>query len=545
MDTQMTFATAESTGLFAMVFHRINAFKCFFHRGVSVLPVLMAIVAVLLVCVGLLFAAEPKPRYGGTLKISDAYDGTSIGYPPKLVRVYSSRQAAPAIETLFRTDKTGKPVPWLITTEKDDPKGKRILLTVRKGVKFHDGTDLNAEAVRWNLNQCLAAKTQGTEKLKSVDVIDEYTVQINLTEWDNTLASNLAQPMGMIVSPTACNKNGEEWCANHPIGTGPFQFVSWIKDSKTVYNKFPGYWQKGKPYLDRVEWTPIVDQTTREFSLRSRELDLMLANTAKGIKGLEKDGFLVSQSDSGSGGSCLIFDSANPQSPFADVRVRRAVVHAIDNRAITNTVFFGMPEAMTQFSYKGHWGYNPSVVGYPYNPDNARKLLADAGYPNGFKTTILYRTNPEWDQVFTAVQSYLKAVGIEAQLDQSAPGRYDQIAFRGGKWEGLIVNAVPSNPDLAAALASNYNGGGAYYAQMAISSDYATAVQKAITATNFKAKQKYIKEAMKLMVDKYCMVVPIVSRRDIAVNRKGVHNHGFCEGPNNGLWTPEVTWIEP
>ncbi|HEX2966670.1 MAG TPA: ABC transporter substrate-binding protein [Syntrophorhabdaceae bacterium] len=546
MDRQMTFNSMESVGLLVRMVHRIDAFRCCFSGGISVLSAVLAVVCVVLlgVCVEPLHAAEPKPSYGGILRISDAYDGTSIGYPPKLVRVYSSRQAAPAVETLFRTDKTGKPIPWLVEKEKDDPKGNRVLLTVRKGVKFHDGTDFNAEAVRWNLSQCLAAKTQGTEKLKSVDVVDEYTVQINLTEWDNALASNLAQPLGMMVSPAACKKNGEEWCAGHPIGTGPFQFVSWIKDGKTIYKKFPGYWQKGKPYLDGVEWIPIVDQTTREFSLRTRELDLMLANTAKGIKGLEKDGFLVSQSDSGSGGTCLIFDSANPRSPFADVRVRRAVVHAIDSRAITNTVFFGMPEAMNQFSYKGHWGYNPSVIGYPYNPDKAKRLLAEAGYQNGFKTTILYRTNPEWDQAFAAVQSFLKSVGIEAELDQSAPGRYDQIAFRGGKWEGLIVNAVPSNPDLAAALASNYNGGGSYYAQMSIPADYSTAVQKAITAPNFKTKQKYTGEAMKLMIDKYCMVVPLVSRRDIAVTRKGVQNHGFCESPNNGLWTPEAVWIE-
>jgi peptide/nickel transport system substrate-binding protein len=546
MKARITLSRTESNSLISKTVHRIDAFRDGLLKGVPILPVVLAMVVTvtLAACVEPLFAAEPKPRYGGILKMSDAYDGTSIGYPPKLVRVYSSRQAAPAIETLFRTDKTGKSVPWLVTKVKDNPKESRILLAVRKGVKFHDGTDFNAEAVKWNLNQCVAAKSQGTEKIKSVDVVDEYTVQINLTEWDSTLTSNLAQPIGMMISPTAYKKNGEEWCASHPVGTGPFQFVSWVKDGKTIYKKFPGYWQKNKPYLDGIEWTPMSDQTTREFSLRARELDLMLANTAKGIVGLEKDGFLVSRSDSGSGGSCLIFDSANPQSPFADLRVRRAAVYAIDNRAITDTVFFGMPEAMTQFSYRGHWGYNPSVTGYPYNPDKAKKLLAEAGYPNGFKTKILYRTNPEWDQAFTAVQAYLKAVGIEAELDQSAPGRYDQIAFRGGKWEGLIVNAVPSNPDLAAALASNYSGGGNYYAQMAIPNDYATAVQKAITASDFKAKQKYTREAMKLMVDKYCMLIPLVSRRDIAVSRKGVHNHGFCESPNNGLWTPEDTWIE-
>ena len=80
--------------------------------------------------------------------------------------------------------------------------------------------------------------------------------------------------MGMIISPTACKKNGEEWAAKNPVGTGPFQFVSWEKDVRTSYKKFPGYWQKGKPYLDSIEYIPVQDVQTRELSLRRGELDL-------------------------------------------------------------------------------------------------------------------------------------------------------------------------------------------------------------------------------------------------------------------------------
>ncbi len=91
---------------------------------------------------GAVRAAESQPRYGGTLRITDIYDGFSFGYPPKLTTVYGYRQVAPAIETLFRTDKTGRPVPYLATGVKDNVKAKTITLTLRKGVKFHDGTDL-------------------------------------------------------------------------------------------------------------------------------------------------------------------------------------------------------------------------------------------------------------------------------------------------------------------------------------------------------------------------------------------------------------------
>ncbi|HEX2965870.1 MAG TPA: ABC transporter substrate-binding protein, partial [Syntrophorhabdaceae bacterium] len=100
-----------------------------------------------------LFAASPTPRYGGILRISDQADGVNMGYPPKLGRIYANRMAAPAVETLFRFDKSGKPVPFLAAGYKEDPKAMSLTISLRTGIKFHDGTDFNAEAVKWNLEQ--------------------------------------------------------------------------------------------------------------------------------------------------------------------------------------------------------------------------------------------------------------------------------------------------------------------------------------------------------------------------------------------------------
>jgi peptide/nickel transport system substrate-binding protein len=486
----------------------------------------------------------PAPVYGGMLRVADQYDGVSIGYPPKLLRVNSSRQSAPAIETLFRTDKTGNASPWLVETFRNDVKGKSVALKLRKGIKFHDGSDFDAEAVKWNLDQAITAKTQGTEKFKSVDVLDNFTVRINLTEWDSTVTSNLSQIAGMIISPTAFKKNGQEWCARNPVGTGPFQFVSWEKDVRTVYKKFDGYWQKGKPYLDGITWTPMADQLTQTFSLKKSEIDVSLWVSGKDVPGLEKDGFVINYGSSGSGTMALIPDSANPKSPFADVRVRRAARHAIDTEAIVKTVYDNLAESANQWSYKNHWGYNPAVVGYPYNPAKAKKLLADAGYPNGFKTKLGYRTNPLDDQVFTAIQNYLKAVGIDADLDPMMTGRYDQIAMQGGKWEGLIINAVSPNPDITAALAARYAGGGPFFNSMLIPEDYAKAIHNAVNAPDFKAKQKWTREAMKLMIDKYALQITVSGRYPFAVSRAVVHNHGIMATPNAGGWTPEDAWLD-
>jgi peptide/nickel transport system substrate-binding protein len=489
-------------------------------------------------------AAEPKPQYGGILKISDQREGPSIGRPSKMPRTsFSQRHVSPVLETLFRCDKEGKPIPYLVSTVKENAKAGTIVLGLKKGIKFHDGTDFNAEAVKWNLDDSIAAKTSGTEKFKSIDFVDPYTVRINLTEWDSAVTTSLTQQLGMMISPTACRKAGDQVCANQPVGTGPFQFVSWEKDKLTVYKKFPGYWQKGKPYLDGIEWTPIEDPLSRELSFRKGEFQVSLTVAPNVVAGLEKDGFVVNRNRL-PGAMTLVPDSANPNSPFAKLKVRQAIQYAIDPENIVKNIYFNEAVAVNQWIYKGHWGYNPNVAGYPYNPAKAKQLLTEAGYPNGFKTKITFRTNPTQDQVFAAVQGYLKAVGIEAELEPLMIGRYDEIVWKGGKWEGLMMNAVPPNPDLVAILAINYAGRGKEFAQMAVPEDYAKAIQNAINAQDFKAKQKWTREAMKLMIDKYALQTTLLCRMDFAVSTKKVHNHGNNTTPNNGFWTPEETWME-
>ena len=362
-------------------------------------PVLAGLI---LLASGLTYAASTQPMYGGTLRVSTYTDGTAIGYPPDSYRgpVLGMAQAFPAIETLFRYDKEGRPVPWLATKVEEDARNKNLVITLRKGVKFHDGTDFNAEAVKWNIEQHMAARSPGTDKLRSIDVVDDYTARINFLEWDNRMTSSLAVQLGMMISPTAFKKNGKDWAANHPIGTGPFEFVSWEKDVRTTYKKFSGYWQKGKPYLDRIEWLPISEAFTRQNALRNGEVDVVLFPAASEIASFEREGFVVSRHKVGSGARGGVFDSANPKSPFANVKVRQAVQHAIDSAAIVKALYNGEGEPANQFAYKGHWGYNPSVVGYPYNPTKAKQLLAEAGFPNGFKTKLVCRAFPAGPAAF-------------------------------------------------------------------------------------------------------------------------------------------------
>jgi peptide/nickel transport system substrate-binding protein len=515
-------------------------------KGISIiLPVLFLVLLLSAISSNPLYAAGPSPRYGGTLRLSDLSDGVSMGYPPKLVRIYANRMAAPAVETLFRFDKSGKPVPYLVSSFKVDAKKMMLTLTLKKGIKFHDGTDFDAEAVKWNLDQCRSAKTAGTEKFKSIDVINHDTVRINLTEWDNTVISNLALTVGMIISPTAYKTNGEEWCAKNPIGTGPFQFVSWDKDTRTVYKKFPGYWQKGIPYLDGIIWMPILDNFTRTSALRAGETDLILFTTGKDVADLEKSGFVVKRQKVGSGTISITFDSANPTSPFAQLKVRQAAQHAIDGTGLNKAIYFGEVEPANQWTYKGHWAYDQTIKGYPYDPARAKKLLAEAGYPNGFKTKLTHLTSPDNDKLYQAVQGYLQAVGIDAQLEPVQSGRYDTIYVQGAAWDGIVeVSPASANPDLTSVMAMRYRKGTKNYTQTLLPDDFVKAIQDSINARDFNSKRKSIQEALRLMSDKYCLNAFLVGRGQFAIGRATVHDHGFMTTPAAGQWTPELAWLE-
>jgi ABC-type transport system substrate-binding protein len=447
-------------------------------------------------------------------------------------------QAAPAVEPLFRYGAAGNIVPWLASGYKENAAEKTITITLNKGIKFHDGTDLNAEAVKWNFEEYKTAKMAGTEMFKSVDIIDDYNIRITLTQWDNTVLSNLPF-FGLMISPTAFKKNGRDWATNNAVGTGPFQLISFARDSKTVYKKFDGYWQKGKPYVDQIDWTPIANGVTRFMSLKSGEVDIALYLDSKDRPELEKSGFKIASEKVASPMS-MVPDSVHPESPWANVKVRQAAQHAIDSQAIVEKILLGQGEAPNQLMFKGHWSYNPDIVGYPYNPAKAKQLLAEAGYPTGFKTTIYNLIDNDFNPIYEAVQSYFKAVGIDATLEPIQVARWMELAVRGGNWNGLMHMGAISNLDTTAQLSTRFMGAN-YYSKMAVPEDYAKAVKDALAAPDFDTKQKLTKQALKIFVDKYCNIIFINFQFRYYANAKYVNNSGF--GTTVIYWNPEEVWL--
>lgn len=487
---------------------------------------------------------QAQPARGGTLRIGVQADAVILGYPPTIRRVNSMRAAYTCLETLTRHDDTGKPVAWLASGWKIGDDLKSITLTLRKGVKFHDGSDFNAEAVKWNLDKYRETKRTALQAVSSVDVVDSHTVRLNLSKFDNTIIGNLAMTAGTIISPTAFKKHDQKWCEKNPVGTGPFKFVSWERDVRQVYERFDGYWQKDKPYLDRIEWIPIADPMTLLASLKSGEIDVLVEITPKDAKDLmESKNYNVTSAKIGVGGFGILFDSANSDSPFADVRVRQAATHAIDLKTIVAKIIYNFFEHTNQLVSPGHWAYNDSVKGNPYDTATAKKLLADAGYPNGFKTKLTSWNQPAYTvEAFTAVQGYLKEVGIDAELELVDTGRLHKIVV-GGSWEGMMWAAPGSpNPDATWAFLADLSARSPLWKLMLHPDEYEKTLTQGLEAPKFEDKQKLTRELQRLVFDQYALMIPLWSRADLAGKHQKVHDDGLYT-VNRTQWTPYNAWV--
>jgi ABC-type transport system substrate-binding protein len=488
---------------------------------------------------------QATPKYGGVWRRSYESEARQLGNPvARPFDTASIKMCRPAIESLLRYDEKGVPVPWLAQDCNVSKDLRFITLSVRNGVKFHDGTNCDAEAIRWNLERYRVSDNPELKAITSIDVLNDSTIRLNLSKWDSTLLGNLASIPGMIISPTAYKANGDDWCRTHPIGTGPFKFVIWQRDVRTKYEKFDGYWQKGKPYLDGLEWVSITDPVTRRAAFMRGEVDDLTNVLPKDAKELSASGRgYIAGCEMSPLLLCFLGDSAHPSSPLSDIRVRRAIEYAIDKQALTDTFTLGLGKVANQYAPAGGWGENPKVVGYPYNPDKAKQLLAEAGYSKGLKIKFITVILAFFSDPVVAIQGYLEKVGISAELEIASMARHTAV-LRGGWENGIVVyNASLSEPDIARNLMVNFSSRSAMKGTMLCPEDYEEALAKALAAGDFKTKQQWTWEAQKLLVDKYALATFVFNQQRLNFMANKIHNSGV--GTTVDMqYTPEDAWIE-
>jgi peptide/nickel transport system substrate-binding protein len=353
------------------------------------------------------------PKYGGTFKYIDPRSpATTIGWwaepgPP------AGLYACTMLEGLISVDFSGTSTPLLATSWTVAPDLKSVTFNLRKGVKFHDGSDFNAQVAKWNIDQYIAAKLSSVKDIASVDVVDDYTLKMNLKQYTNTLVSNTIAGLYM-VSKAAFDKGGKEGLRWNPVGTGPFKFVSYEPDVVLKVSRFADYWDKPKPYLDAIEAHFVQDILTAEASFEAGEVDAVGGDSAQQLYDLQQKGAVITRVYSGA--STLIPDSKNAGSILANLKVRQAIDYAIDRDAIVKARGFGFWIPTYQFAPPEASAYIKDLPARTYNPDKAKQLLAEAGYSNGFKTTIFGDSSTSDKQATVAVQGFLSKVNIDAEL---------------------------------------------------------------------------------------------------------------------------------
>ncbi|MGE5702868.1 MAG: ABC transporter substrate-binding protein [Clostridia bacterium] len=378
-------------------------------------------------------AAAPAPSTGKkVLNIGLKADPPSMD-PNISTSLYDRQVYASLYDKLFDIDANGKIVPMLAESYEVTPDGKTYTLKIKQGVKFHDGTELDAEAVKFTFERNMKnekSKRKGDMKfVESVTVVDKSTVKVQLKQPFAPFLSILADRAGIIVSPAAVNQHGDQY-VNHPVGTGPFAFVEQVKGDHVTLKKNENYWN-GAPKLDEVTYKVFTNGTAKVQNLRSGMLDMIDETPVKEIPAVKGDNNLEMIAESGWGYQGLYLN--NSRAPFNNKFLREAVDRAIDREALVKVLFNGYAApARTPFA-KGSLAYNEEL-NKPVAPNAAeiKDLLAKGGQPNGFGFKLHISTSPENEQLGAIIQNMLKQHNITVTLEKL---EYGQLIETGEKGE--------------------------------------------------------------------------------------------------------------
>jgi ABC-type transport system substrate-binding protein len=480
-----------------------------------------------------------QPVYGGVFREVQTSSPASVGDPaihPSPPTFY-----APCGESLYYSDKQGNPVPRLATKWEFSPDLKSVTFTLRKGVKFQDGTDFNAEAAKFCLDRGRLGQAPSLKPVKSVDVLDDYTIRLNWDKFDFSVWDTLGSNRGpsRMVSPSAIKAHDPDWARLNLAATGAFQLVSAKSNVAFTYDKFNGYWQKGLPYLDRVEEVIFADLTTALIAFKAGQVDMIKGLTPSAALDLKKDGQYNVVAVPGDG-AYFGLSARTPGSPFADIKVRRAVNYALDNKALADGIGRGYFLPSNQPYPPWNSGYTPDIKGYPYDPAKAKQLLTEAGYPNGFKTKVYYTAGLEQD-LFVAVQTYLKAVGIDAELQPVASAMLVDLQNKSG-WDGLLYGGLRTvvGMDPGALMQSmGYVTWGNYFISVLRTDDTIALLEQANTIADMAMRKTLLQKMSKLIIDEYAMICPIYYTQTLTALQPNVHDIGYDEF----AFTYEKAWL--
>ena len=467
---------------------------------------------ILLIFNGLSAAATDKDKYGGVLKeVLRVGPATPIGYPAEAA---PDAQAAsmPALETLVRVTSDGQVEPLLAKSWEIGTDRKNITFFLQQGIQFHDGAKFNAQAVKWNFDKVIEAKrARGWE---SVEVVDDYTLRVNMQKITNIALSEVGGGTFAIISPNSAEKNGLDWARWHPVGTGPFKFASYERDTKLTYNRNNDYWRKGLPYLDGIEFIVLADDTVQKIAFQRGDIHRLQASPLTAME-LKNMGFPYLALPFGS--FVLIPDSKNSGSPLANKKVRLAISYALDREALAE----GLGHGFANPAYQLFPGFPetriPNLKRHEYDPEKARQLLTEAGYPNGLEISIraFIRIVPR--DYISAIANMLGQVGIKVTMEFPEAGRYSEYRFKG--WQnGMLGHGLAAFPNKNTSLSIYF--GGIQFPSVQKPEHWEEVYNAAMDSAEYDSDKT---KALIQLIHDDVMVIPYLEEIQVSFYQKGVH----------------------
>jgi peptide/nickel transport system substrate-binding protein len=393
-----------------------------------------------------------EPQKGGSLVIWTWPEPLNLNPMYHKSDISMNRVVSNIFEPLLEWDlENRKSIPCLATEwQQKDP--KTWIFKLRKGVQFQKGFgEMTAEDVAFTANYIIQKNTPTKflfDYVKEAVVIDKYTVQYNLERPHAPFLLSAASVVGgMIVCKKAFEKKGPEVFNRDPVGTGPYEFGEWIAGDRIVLRKFEGYWDKGKPHIEKLVFKVVPESYTAETMFRAGEIDFLPQPEFKDIEKLKKLAQVEVQSIGAANWDYITFDCK--KTPFNKKEIRQAISYAIDRQAIVDSVYYGWAVPTDNPLPSGFLGAGPDLQRYPKRADltKAKELLTKAGYPNGFTTTVITSSKENLRKSTQIAAEQLKKVGIICKIEQLDMATYVKRTSRASDFEMELEDIGIMSPD--------------------------------------------------------------------------------------------------
>jgi len=460
-----------------------------------------AMIFMAVVLLGFLFSqalAQQKPVPGGSLTIALAAEPSGLDPTTNPSAAIKRVVHYNLLEGLLKVDRKGRVVPALAKSYSISKDGKEYTFILHPGVKFHDGKPCTADDVKFTFDRLLDPKTAAPyrmfyEVIEAIQVVDSTTLKFKTKKYDSNFLFNLARGDAVIVSRQALDQ-----LKSAPVGTGPFKFAEWKRGDSVTMVKNPEYYRKGFPYLDKVTFKFIPDPSAQLAALRAGDVDVIAYDLApENVPALEKDPrFKVLK---GNTTTDVIMAMNHSRKPFNDLKVRQAITLAVDRKAIIQGAVAGYGTPIGSHMDPTNPYYLDLSGLYPYNPDKAKQLLGEAGYPTGFGAVLkLPEPYAYARRSGEIIADQLSKVGIKLIIEVIPMGQWVERVFKNAEYDLTIIgHAEPFDIEIY--------GRPNYYFRYA-NPAFQEVLKKAEGEMKEQARKKVYEQAQRMLADEFVNV---------------------------------------